>query len=331
MSDRDRQSQDWYDSPGMASATSRFASTTDAANGNTLKMQTMMNNTVTIGLDDWKIWQVAQRLSRRTLDERIRVVRLLHAETGIQPATISAIDIVDWIAHHDDEWADSTAATYTSYLSAWFKWLQIMDRRIDNPMVKVGTPRVPEREPRPISDTDVVKLLQARMWSSTRKMILLALLAGLRVHEIAQIRGEDFDFSTRQLWVKGKGRKLKSLPLHPTLLEIASEMPGAGWWFPMRGHESEHVLAKSVSDIIGRTMRRAGVRGTPHALRHWYASTMLDNGVDIRVVQELMRHRSIQSTVIYTKVPAGQRIDAIAGLDPWRALRIPSEQALRAA
>lgn len=281
---------------------------------------------ITLGVDDWKIWQVAQRLSRRTIDERIRVVRLMHAETGIQPAAIEAIDIVEWIADHD-EWSDSTAATYTSYLAAWFKWLQIMDRRGDNPMVKVGTPRVPEREPRPVSDVDVVKLLQVRMWTSTRRMILFALLAGLRVHEIAQIRGEDVDFSTRLLWVKGKGRKLKSIPLHPVLLEIASEMPGAGWWFPMRGHESEHVLAKSVSDIIGRTMRRAGVRGTPHALRHWYASTMLDNGVDIRVVQELMRHRSIQSTVIYTKVPAGQRIDAIAGLDPWRALRPPSQAA----
>lgn len=274
----------------------------------------------TTNLDDWKIWQVAQRLSRRTIDERIRVIRLLHTETGIQPATIEAIDIVEWIADHD-EWADSTAATYTSYLSAWFTWLQIVDRRLDNPMVKVGTPRVPEREPRPISDADVVKLLQARMWTSTRRMILLALLAGLRVHEIAQIRGEDVDFTTRLLWVRGKGKRLKSIPMHPMLVELASEMPAAGWWFPMRGHEGEHILSKSVSDIIGRTMRRAGVRGTPHCLRHWYASTMLANGVDIRVVQDLLRHKSLATTQIYTKVPDGQRVDAIAGLDPWRALR----------
>lgn len=125
------------------------------------------------------------------------------------------------------------------------------------------------------------------------------------------------------IWVKGKGKRLKSVPLHPELIEIASEMPGAGWWFPMRGYESEHVLPKSVSDIIGRTMRRAGVRGTPHCLRHWYATTMLENGVDIRVVQELLRHKSLATTQIYTKVPDGQRHDAIAGLDPWRALRQP--------
>lgn len=287
--------------------------------------------TTTIGADDWKLWQVAQRLSRRTINERLRVIRQLHEETGIQPIDIAAIDIVEWVAEHDGDWSDSTAATYSSYLASWFKWLQLVDRRVDNPMIKVGTPRVPEREPRPVADADVIKLLQTRMWTSTRRMILLALLAGLRVHEIAQIRGEDFDFNARLLWVKGKGRKVKSIPLHPILVEVASEMPGAGWWFPMRGFESEHMLSKSVSDVIGRTMRRAGIRGTPHALRHWYASTMLDNGVDIRVVQELLRHKSLATTQIYTKVPDGQRHQAIAGLDPWRALHAPRERQLRAA
>ncbi|WP_264071929.1 tyrosine-type recombinase/integrase [Mycolicibacterium komossense] len=274
---------------------------------------------------DWEVWQTAQRLSRKTIDERLRVIRQLHAETEQQPIRIDAAGIVRWVADHDDDWSDSTACTYTSYLSAWFKWLQLTDRRIDNPMVKVGTPRAPDREPRPTSDADVAKLLKTRMWTSTRRMILIALLAGLRVHEIAKIRGEDVDLGSRLLWVRGKGKRLKSVPLHPLLVELASEMPAAGWWFPMRGHEGEHVLAKSVSDIIGRTMRRAGVRGTPHCLRHWYASTMLANGVDIRVVQELLRHKSLATTQIYTKVPDGHRHEAIATLDVWRALRSPSQ------
>ncbi|MDP7732070.1 MULTISPECIES: tyrosine-type recombinase/integrase [Mycobacterium] len=245
---------------------------------------------------------------------------MLHAETGTQPIDIDAHGIVDWMADHED-WSDATACTYTSYLAAWFKWLQITDRRADNPMVKVGTPRTPDREPRPISDADVVTLLRTRMWSSTRRMIILALLAGLRVHEIAKVRGEDVDLNARLLWVKGKGRKLRSVPLHPALIEMASEMPANGWWFPMRGHEGEHVLSKSVSDIIGRTMRRAGIRGTPHSLRHWYATALLENGIDIRVVQELMRHKSLATTQVYTKVSNERRQEAIATLDLFRALR----------
>ncbi|QPX61739.1 tyrosine integrase [Gordonia phage Bunker] len=277
-------------------------------------------HTVTLGLTEWELWQHAQRLSRRTIEERLRVIGLLHQETGVQPKSIEAIDIVRWMSDHD-EWSDSTAVTYSSYLTAWFKWLQITDRRLDNPMMKVGTPKTPDREPRPIADTDVPKLLSARMWGTTRVMILLALLAGLRVHEIAHIRGEDFDTRAGLLWVRGKGRKLKSVPLHPMLIEVASEMPAEGYWFPMRGYPSAHVLPKSVSDIVGRTMRRAGVKGTPHSLRHWYASALHDDGHDIRVVQELMRHKSISSTQIYTKVPDQRRRAAIAGLDLMRGFR----------
>lgn len=280
----------------------------------------MHNAHTVIGAADWEVWQYAQRLSTVTITERLRVLAQFLAETDVQPIHAQAVDIVRWLADHDD-WSDSTSATYASYLSAWYKWLQIVDRRADNPMIKVGVPKVPEREPRPIADEDVPKLLATRMWGSTRVMILLALLAGLRAHEIAKVRGEDFDLASRVLWVKGKGRKLKSIPLHPILIEVASQMPASGWWFEMRGHPSEHMHSKSVSDIVGRTMRRAGVRGTCHSLRHWYATTLLDNGADLRVVQELLRHRSITSTQGYTRVPDQRRRDAIAGLALVRGRR----------
>lgn len=274
----------------------------------------------TLGLDDWELWQTAQRLSRRTIDERIRVVRQLHIDTGIQPRAVTAVDIVRWFADHD-QWSASTTATYSGSLTAWFKWLQLHDQRPDNPMIKVGAPRVPAREPRPLSDDAVLRLLQTSMRAKTRVKIHLALLAGLRVHEIAKVRGEDIDFDRNLLWVTGKGGATKSIPLHPRLRELASEMPRSGWWFPMSGAPTEHVRSGSVSDVIGRTMRRANVAGTPHALRHWYATTLLDEGTDIRIVQELMRHRSISSTQIYTSVSSDRRRDAVSRLDLARALR----------
>ncbi len=205
-----------------------------------------------------------------------------------------------------------------AYLRGWFKWLQLVDRRVDNPMVKVKSPKVPERVARPIADTDVPKLLNARMWSSTRAMILLALLAGLRVSEIARVRGQDVDLEARLLWVKGKGRRLRSIPLHPLLIELACTMPAAGWWFPMRGHPPEHMLGKSVSDVIGRTMRRAEVAGTPHSLRHWFGTSLLDDGNDLRTVQELLRHKSIQTTQIYTRVSTDRQRSAITALNLGR-------------
>ncbi|MEP9391204.1 tyrosine-type recombinase/integrase [Gordonia sp. VNK1] len=278
-----------------------------------------MTAPIMVHLDAWRVWQHAQRLSLVTITERIRVVALFGAEMDVEPARSCDGDIVGWL-HSHPEWSDSTVTTYHSYLSSWFKWLQVTDRREDNPMMKVGTPHYPDRQPRPVSDDDVVRLLSTRMWRSTRVMILLALLAGLRVSEIARVRGEDVDAGAGVLWVKGKGRKVRSIPLHPTLIEAASTMPAKGYWFPMRGHPHTPMHGKSVSDVVSRTMRRAEVPGTPHCLRHWYATTLLDDGADLRTVQELMRHKTIQSTAVYTKVPDARRKSAVARLDPLRSV-----------
>jgi integrase/recombinase XerD len=273
-------------------------------------------------LGDWEVWQYAARKSERTVSERIRVVRLFAREAECNPVTAAPIDIVRWISGHRDDWSDSTTATYHSYLSAWFKWLQLQDHRVDNPMVKVGTPKYPDREPRPVSDVNLVRLLVSRMHNRTRVMIMLATLAGMRVSEISRVRGEDLDLGAPSIRVVGKGRKTRTVPLHPLLVAIAATMPARGYWFPANNtRPGEHVRSKSVSQIVGNAMRRAGATGTPHSLRHWFGTTLLDDGADLRTVQELLRHASVATTQIYTKVPDKRRHDAIGRLDPYRSRR----------
>lgn len=269
-------------------------------------------------LQEWMLWQLAARLSDVTVNERIRVIREFADESMIPAHRAEPLHIIRWLAMHT-EWSASTAATYHSYLRAWFKWLCIMDYRADNPMVKLHAPRYPERFPRPVSDDDLVLLLAIRMHHRTRVMVLLAALAGLRVSEIARVRGEDFDLAAPKLYVLGKGQTRKWLPLHPLLAETALTMPRRGWWFPANARRpGDHVHSKSVSDIIGNAMRRAGARGTPHSLRHWIGTTLLDDGADLRTVQELLRHASVATTQIYTNVPDARRHAAINRLDPFR-------------
>jgi integrase/recombinase XerD len=194
-----------------------------------------------------------------------------------------------------------------------------MEYRADNPMVKVAAPRYPERTPRPVSDDDLIRLLLTRMHHRTRAMVMLAALAGLRVSEIARVRGEDIDVSAPRLFVVGKGGTRKWLPLHPLLVDMAFEMPRRGWWFPANStRPGDHIHAKSVSDIVGQAMRRAGARGTPHSLRHWTGTTLLEDGADLRTVQECLRHKSVATTQGYTKVSDVRRHEAINRLDPFR-------------
>lgn len=274
-------------------------------------------------ITEWEMWHVAARKSNRTTRERIRLICTFASETGCNPATIKAPDIMRWQQSHEDDWSDSTAATYHSYLRAWFKWLVLEEHRIDDPMLKLGTPKYPDRVPRPVADDSLVTLLKTRMHHRTRVMILLASLAGLRVSEIAKVRGEDFDLDKRVMYVNGKGKKRHAQPLHPLVIQAALAMPQRGWWFPgMRNRAHLNVRGKSVSMIISNAMRRAGIPGTPHSLRHWFGSTLLDEGVDLRTIQELLRHASLATTAIYTKVPDSRRHEAISRLDPFRAERV---------
>lgn len=72
-----------------------------------------------------------------------------------------------------------------------------------------------------------------------------------------------------------------------------------------------------MSAILAAAMRRAGIDGTGHKLRHWYGTTLLISGADIRTVQDLMRHASVQTTEIYTHSTDRRRAAAIAALDPF--------------
>jgi len=270
-------------------------------------------------VEEWAVWQRAGRRSQRTVEERSRVIQQFLSESGVDPLASKPMDVARWMSEHE-EWSQSTAATYYSYLMSWHKWLVMMDYRSENPMHKTQTPKRPERSPRPVADTDLVKLLNVRTHHRTKVMILLGALAGLRVAEIARIRAEDIDLGARRIHITGKGNKRAWVPLHPLLVEVAEKMPKVGHWFPGNSRRpGESIRSKSVSDIIGQAMRRAGIQGTPHSLRHWYATTLLGDGADLRTVQELMRHSSIQTTQVYTQVPNARRNDAIDRLDPFRA------------
>lgn len=93
-------------------------------------------------------------------------------------------------------------------------------------------------------------------------------------------------------------------------------MPTRGWWFPANSRRpGDHLLPKSVSDIIAQAMRRADVPGAPHSLRHFFGSQLVANGADLRTAQTLLRHSNLETTAIYVAVHDQKRVEAIGRLD----------------
>lgn len=176
-------------------------------------------------------------------------------------------------------------------------------------------PRRPKYAPRPVENMQLTRILEKANRRRTRAMILLAALAGLRVHEIAKLRGDDFDLERCTLTVIGKGNKRAVIPLHPVLVELASTMPTTGLWFSSYQDPEKPITGKAVGKAISDCMTRAGVAGTAHQLRHWYGTALLEKGADLRTVQELMRHESLATTQIYTRVTSERRRAAINNLE----------------
>lgn len=252
----------------------------------------------------WGAWQRSANLSERTIQERERTIGHLLRNSqcgplGVTPEAIMAFTTRAGVSK-------SSRASYHATIRAYHAWLLRAGLRDDDPTLSTPTPKRPKGTPHPVGDNQVSLLLRTVNRRRTKMMILLAALAGLRVHEIAKIRGEDVDLDAGCLFVEGKGGKTCVIPLHELLAGEALRFPRQGYWFPSYKDDGP-ILPHSVSKAIRDTMRRAGVIGKAHHLRHFFGTSLARNGISLRVVQELMRHESLATTQLYTEVSDLQR------------------------
>lgn len=262
-------------------------------------------------VDEWVIAMRAKGLAARTITERARVIRQASHTAGTNPASLMPTDIERFLARAS---SPGTRYTYYSAVRAWCRWLIRTGRRDDDPTDALERPRMPAGRPRPITRAQLDHLLDLDLRPDTRTKILLAAFQGLRVHEIAKIRGEDVDAGQGTLTVTGKGGRTDTLPLHPRIAAEAAKRPGKGYWFPSPTRPGQPITGKSVSKVIADALHRAGIQATAHQLRHAFATELLTHGVDSRVVQVLMRHASLATTARYLSVSPAQQQAAIGAL-----------------
>lgn len=258
----------------------------------------------------WTLHMHARGLSERTITERVRVVLSAAARSGEHPCEFTTEGLALFLAGTVKQ---STRCTYYSYLSAWSGWLIQTGRRPDDPLVTLPAPRQPHYRPHPITIGQLERLLRTRMHRRARAMILLGAYEGMRVHEIAKVRGEDFT-AAGTVRVLGKGGSDEEIPVHPLVGEMVERWPREGWWFPSYKDPTRPVRGNSVSSVISDVMRRAGVPASGHALRHFYGTELVRSGADLRTVQTLLRHRSLTHTAIYTAVADETRAAAVLRL-----------------
>ena len=254
-----------------------------------------------------------QGLSQRTITERVRVINQVTAATGADPAVLTPQAISAWLATLPSA---ATKNAYFTILRAWSKWLLQSDHRADDPTTRVPRPKTPAGHPRPVTDAQLDAVLALPLRQDTRTKIILAAYAGMRVHEIAKIKGEDISPVAGTITITGKGGRTDTLPAHQLILQQASLYPRRGLWFPSPKDPAVPVRAKTVSAAISAAFDRADAPATAHQLRHYFATSLLRAGTDSRVVQSLMRHESLATTGRYLAVDVDQQRAALSGLAP---------------
>ena len=181
----------------------------------------------------------------------------------------------------------------------------------DEEAEKLKPPKVPRSLPKALTREEVRKLLSVIPPTRKRDRLIFLLLygAGLRVSELCNLKKSDVDFERSLIVVRGgKGAKDRVVPIPGFLLEeiksyLETRDDDSEYLIVEEGRrEKDRISPKTVWYLLKKYGERAGVKVTPHMLRHSFATHMLENGVDIRAIQELLGHSNLSTTQIYTKV-----------------------------
>lgn len=239
--------------------------------------------------------------------------------------------------------AASSVARQLAAIRMLHRFLVVERIRADDPTADADGVKIPSGLPKPLSETDVARLLDAVVGDdpiARRDRALLEMLyaTGARISEMCGLSLSDIDDDEQLLRVFGKGAKERIVPYGRSAADALARWlaPGGRDLMTPRRWASAHdanavflnsrgarLSRQSAWDVVRRRGAAVGLDGhlSPHVLRHSCATHLLSHGADIRIVQELLGHASISTTQVYTKVSQDQLFSAYRDAHPRAGLR----------
>lgn len=280
-----------------------------------------------------------RNFSDNTLDAYLRDVRKLRDfaefdmnDTG--PLVITYENIQEFLFHiSKKKFSERTQARWISSIKAFFKYLVEDEAREDNPATLLEGPKLGLYLPDTLSFDDVNRIIEAINISTDlgrRNHCMIEVLygCGLRVSELIDLKISNINFKESYLKVEGKGEKVRFVPLAAYTAELIKQY--------IKEIRSKYKINKKCEDILflnsrGSSMSRvivfiiikeltekAGINKkiSPHTFRHSFATHLLQNGADLRYIQEMLGHSSITTTEIYTHLKNQELRDVILNYHP---------------
>ena len=217
-------------------------------------------------------------------------------------------------------YADKTVNRHLSALRTFFSWMQEHGEQVDDSVLAMHGRKLTKSLPNVMTDEDVRRLVAACDGSKAdglrdHAMVELMYATGGRISELAGLAPSDIDYAQGEVRLFGKGSKERIVPVYEVALDVTRryvesarptleagrKKPGqpTALFVSARGND---MTANALRARFERLVKLAGLENavTPHAVRHTYATELLDGGADLRTVQELLGHESMATTQIYT-------------------------------
>jgi integrase/recombinase XerC len=264
---------------------------------------------------------------REDLMQAVEFFRARLSAKRVEPAQLTPRLVRAYLAHlHEQGYAKTTMARRLAAVRSLCRFLCRQGTLSSDPSSGLRGPRQEKRLPHFLSEEKLSLLLdtpktEAPMGLRDRAILECLYSAGLRVSELVGLNRSDFDFDTGLATVRGKGKRERLAFFGPQALEAVRKYLAERESQSPRAHAQSAVFlnrrgtrltTRSVGRLLEKYLAQAGLDGrtSPHSLRHSFATHMLDRGADIRSVQELLGHRSLGTTQIYTHVTTNRLRDS---------------------
>ena len=197
-------------------------------------------------------------------------------------------------------------------LRGFFKWLCTNEYCEIDPTLTLEQPKVPKKLPKVVSIHEIESILNQDISKLNRVFVELLYGCGLRVSELVNLKINDYDLNSKYLKCYGKGSKERIVPLGSKAIEaIKNYLPERDFILQKYRIDTKNLLVRENGKLVTRQdvynfIREQGKKInktiSPHTLRHSFATHLLENGADLRVVQELLGHSDVATTQLYTHI-----------------------------
>jgi len=241
---------------------------------------------------------------------------------GRSPTELGISDLTDFASFlKNKKLAATSISRHIVAIRMFYKFLQLESAIADNPAELLTTPKVWQRVPKVLSIAQVDHFLAApqkfdQHWIRDRAILELMYATGCRVSEISNMLIANVNLTDGYCLAEGKGSKQRMVPLGERAIEAIEfylaeyrpilaanrELAISPWLILSR--TGQRLRREAIWELIKRFALRAGIDSevSPHTLRHSFATHLLAGGADLRLIQEMLGHASIQTTQIYTHV-----------------------------